>query len=83
MTVAPIVEVCTKYRQGVRGMLKSQVEHLLHKYLEVEQEFQVRSLKMLSKKIVFKTKMFTVVLGFGLDLNDFLLKLYWKLICTG
>jgi hypothetical protein len=27
--------------------------------------------------------MFTVVLGFGLDLNDFLLKLYWKLICTG
>ena len=53
MTVAPIVEVCTKYRQGVRGMLKSQVEHLLHKYLDVELEFQVSSSRKLPHNIIF------------------------------
>ena len=41
MTIAPVVEVCRKYRHGVRGMLKSQVHHLLARYLEVEQHFQV------------------------------------------
>jgi acetyl-CoA carboxylase/biotin carboxylase 1 len=41
MTVAPVVEVCVKYRHGVRGMLKAQANHLLAKYLEVEQHFQV------------------------------------------
>jgi len=40
MTIEPVVEVCRKYRHGVRGMLKSQVHHLLAKYLEVEQHFQ-------------------------------------------
>ena len=41
MTVSPVVEVCRKYRHGVRGMLKAQAHHLLAKYLEVEQHFQV------------------------------------------
>jgi len=41
MTISPVVEVCRKYRHGVRGMLKSQVNHLLAKYLEAEQHFQV------------------------------------------
>ena len=58
MTISPVVNVCAKYRNGVRGenfqeydfffkfiyfegMLKSQVQHLLQKYLEVEQHFQV------------------------------------------
>ena len=43
MTIATVVDVCKKYRHGVRGMLKSQVDHLLKKYLEVEQDFQVSS----------------------------------------
>ena len=41
MTIAPVVEVCRKYRHGVRGMLKSQINRLLARYLEVEQHFQV------------------------------------------
>jgi len=41
MTVCPVVEVCRKYRHGVRGMLKAQVNHLLAQYLSVEQHFQV------------------------------------------
>ena len=41
MTVCPVVEVCRKYRHGVRGMLKAQAHHLVAKYLEVEHHFQV------------------------------------------
>jgi len=41
MTVTPIVEVCKKYRHGVRGMLKHQVQYLVNKYLQVEEYFQV------------------------------------------
>ena len=66
MTISPVVNVCRKYRHGVRGenfleyiilslkmvfckgMLKSQVQHLLQKYLEVEQHFQVSALFLLT-----------------------------------
>ena len=41
MTISTVIEVCKKYRHGVRGMLKSQVNHLLKKYLDVELHFQV------------------------------------------
>ena len=41
MTIAPVLQVCAKYRHGVRGMLKSQVQRLLQNYLDVEQHFQV------------------------------------------
>ena len=41
MTITPVIEVCKKYRHGVRGMLKAQTHHLISKYLEVETYFQV------------------------------------------
>ena len=39
MTISTVLEVCKKYRHGVRGMLKSQLNHLLKKYLDVENYF--------------------------------------------
>ena len=41
MTVAPVVEVCRKYRHGVRGKLKAEVHKFLASYIEVEDHFQV------------------------------------------
>ena len=41
MMISPVLEVCSKYRHGVRGMLRSQVQMLLSRYLEVESHFQV------------------------------------------
>ena len=37
-----MIEVCQRYRHGVRGILKAQTQHLVSKYLEVEAPFQVR-----------------------------------------
>ena len=41
MTISPVIEVCKKYRHGVRGMLKSQTHYLVSRYLDVESHFQV------------------------------------------
>lgn len=41
MTISPVLEVCTKYKHGVRGMLRSQAQLLISRYLEVEKHFQV------------------------------------------
>lgn len=38
---SPVIEVCQRYRHGVRGILKAQTEYLVSKYLEVEVPFQV------------------------------------------
>ncbi|KAG1687910.1 Acetyl-CoA carboxylase [Nymphon striatum] len=40
MTTQGIVQLVQKYRSGVRGRMRSVVQELLHKYLEVETEFQ-------------------------------------------
>ena len=60
MTISPVIEVCKKYRHGVRGMLKSQTHYLVSRYLDVESHFQVdtcfssKGSLMLYKKDVIK-----------------------------
>lgn len=41
MTISPVNDVCKQYRHGVRGMLKSQTQYLISKYIDVESHFQV------------------------------------------
>ena len=39
--IIKVVEVCRKYRHGVRGTLKAQAHHLGARHLEVRHHFQV------------------------------------------
>ena len=41
LTLEPIMEVCSRYKAGVRGQMKRAVVHLINKYLSVEKMFQV------------------------------------------
>merc|ERR1712020_424749 len=41
LTLQPIMELCSRYKSGVRGQMKTAVVHLINKYLEVEKLFQV------------------------------------------
>ncbi|XP_040575050.1 acetyl-CoA carboxylase [Lepeophtheirus salmonis] len=41
MTVQPIIDLCTRYRNGVRGQMKDSVTDLLWRYIEVEKHFQI------------------------------------------
>ncbi|QQP49798.1 Uncharacterized protein FKW44_010585, partial [Caligus rogercresseyi] len=41
MTVQPIIDLCTRYRNGVRGQMKDTVTDLLRRYIEVEKHFQI------------------------------------------
>jgi hypothetical protein len=41
LTLQPIMDLCSRYKAGVRGQMKTAVMHLVNKYLEVEKLFQV------------------------------------------
>lgn len=40
LTIQPIVEVCNRYKHGVKGQITSGVSALLDRYLQVEKQFQ-------------------------------------------
>ena len=40
-TLEPIIELCGRYKAGIRGHVKQSVVNIINKYLEVEKMFQV------------------------------------------
>ena len=41
MTISPVMELCNRYKNGVKGHLKVAVSELIDAYLDVEKTFQV------------------------------------------
>ena len=41
LTLEPIIELCGRYKAGIRGHVKQSVVNIINKYLEVEKMFQV------------------------------------------
>eukprot|EP00095_Tigriopus_kingsejongensis_P004246 maker-scaffold711_size108467-snap-gene-0.33 protein:Tk04246 transcript:maker-scaffold711_size108467-snap-gene-0.33-mRNA-1 annotation:"hypothetical protein DAPPUDRAFT_222043" len=41
LTIQPIIELCNRYKQGVKGQMKHTICDLIQRYLEVEKLFQV------------------------------------------
>jgi hypothetical protein len=44
LTLEPIMDLCTRYKSGIRGQMKKAVCELIEQYLSVEKLFQVRYL---------------------------------------
>ncbi len=40
-TLEPLMELCTRYKSGIRGQMKKAVCELVEQYLSVEKLFQV------------------------------------------
>ena len=55
----PIMELCGRYKNGIRGHVKRSVVNIINKYLEVEKLFQVGHYDKIVSKMLLENKVKT------------------------
>ena len=54
LTTAPLHELCKKYSEDIRGLLKSVIRSLLQKFIDTEKYFQSKTFEKNAKDILLK-----------------------------